>query len=559
MVLAVAGLIVTTGLFALPLVAAVPGVPRLLGPGSTLTAGDILTWGLFVFGVVAGLRTMTLRYPPAVAWEVAAVVAVVAWFFSGHRRYPYSQPQFLSDWAFAAGFDPPHVLLVIGIATLAAAGILLLPRQRPARTAISLIVLLLLGVRAVLPLQRWSTRPGHVRAGRGHRPEPAAKPVGREEPVTEQPEPAVQLLGFQEPVHPRINHRGHAPKSKDQPPKDPDPRPTKGPAAAIAAPAPTTFTSSTAAGSTAGAVDRRCQARRRETPGRPRSCSASPCRNRPASRSRWTTRPSPSPPAAEDDYYPAKGTLIIPPGRIRAGFVVNVVGDIKIEPDEVFLVELSNPINAVIRKGSGTGTIVNDDGDPPAPPPPPPEPPAIEINDVTVREGDSGTTPATFRLALSRPSDKAVTGRRPDRRRGPPPRARTSVLIEDHGDVPPGPDHRHPHRPGDRGHQGRARRGVHGPAVQPGLSATVQTVRRGSASSWNDDQVEVPPDLTIEDVKAREGNEGKTPFRFAVQLSHATDKPVSVDYTTAAKGTAVRPPGRTSSRRPAGSRSRPGT
>src|SRR5262249_54168793 len=77
---------------------------------------------------------------------------------------------------------------------------------------------------------------------------------------------------------------------------------------------------------------------------------------------------------------------------------VSVVGDIGYEPAESFLVDLSNPTNATVVAGQGTGTIVNDD-----------PLPSIAIAGVSANEGNSGTTPFGFTVSLSNPSYQAVT------------------------------------------------------------------------------------------------------------------------------------------------------
>jgi len=61
------------------------------------------------------------------------------------------------------------------------------------------------------------------------------------------------------------------------------------------------------------------------------------------------------------DYQPINSTLTFSPGEISKPVTVIVNGDTDDEPDETFLVELSNPTNATLSKGQGTGTIANDD------------------------------------------------------------------------------------------------------------------------------------------------------------------------------------------------------
>ncbi len=96
------------------------------------------------------------------------------------------------------------------------------------------------------------------------------------------------------------------------------------------------------------------------------------------------------------DYRQNSGTVAIPPGG-GAGIYVYPVPDLLDEPNETVTVQLSNSVNATIADGSATGTIIDDDE------------PTITIDDVTVTEGDSGTTPATFTVSLSTPSTTSVT------------------------------------------------------------------------------------------------------------------------------------------------------
>jgi len=100
---------------------------------------------------------------------------------------------------------------------------------------------------------------------------------------------------------------------------------------------------------------------------------------------------------APPDYLAESGGLTFSPGQTSQTITVTVVDDPDLEPDETFQVNLSNPVNATIETGLGTGTIVNDDG------------PSISIDDVTVPEGNAGTTDATFTVTLSQPGALPVT------------------------------------------------------------------------------------------------------------------------------------------------------
>lgn len=89
------------------------------------------------------------------------------------------------------------------------------------------------------------------------------------------------------------------------------------------------------------------------------------------------------------DYQNASGTLTLPAGHASATVTVNVTGDAVMEADENFLVNLSGPVNATLADAQGLGTIRNDDT------------PSVSIGDVTVTEGNAGTTAAVFPVTLS--------------------------------------------------------------------------------------------------------------------------------------------------------------
>jgi hypothetical protein len=88
------------------------------------------------------------------------------------------------------------------------------------------------------------------------------------------------------------------------------------------------------------------------------------------------------------DYAPATGTLVIAPGDVEGIVHVAVRGDTVVEPDEALSVGLSNPDNATLGDASAPLTIGDD------------EPYAVSVTSPTVNEGNSGTTPATFTVAL---------------------------------------------------------------------------------------------------------------------------------------------------------------
>jgi hypothetical protein len=100
---------------------------------------------------------------------------------------------------------------------------------------------------------------------------------------------------------------------------------------------------------------------------------------------------------AGSDYSAASGTLSFAPGETAKTVSVAVAGDSVIEPSETFTVGLSGATNATIARPTGTGTIRNDDF------------PALSINDVSLAEGNSGTTNAVLTVSLSAAAPFAVS------------------------------------------------------------------------------------------------------------------------------------------------------
>jgi hypothetical protein len=99
---------------------------------------------------------------------------------------------------------------------------------------------------------------------------------------------------------------------------------------------------------------------------------------------------------AGSDYQAQSGTLTFAPGETTKIITVQVIGDRLAEPNETFSVNLSSPNNATIADGQGLGTIVDDE-------------PRISINDVVMKEGNSGLTAFALTVSLSVAYDVPVT------------------------------------------------------------------------------------------------------------------------------------------------------
>jgi hypothetical protein len=101
---------------------------------------------------------------------------------------------------------------------------------------------------------------------------------------------------------------------------------------------------------------------------------------------------------ANSDYIARSLTnQIIPAGQTILKFTVAINGDLSVESDENFLVNVSNVTGANVSDGQGQGTIQNDDF------------PTLSVNDVSAAEGDAGTKTFTFTVALSDPAPVPVT------------------------------------------------------------------------------------------------------------------------------------------------------
>ncbi|MBP0466918.1 cellulase family glycosylhydrolase [Roseomonas sp. PWR1] len=103
---------------------------------------------------------------------------------------------------------------------------------------------------------------------------------------------------------------------------------------------------------------------------------------------------------AGTDYTAATGTLTFAAGETSKTVRVAVRGDTTAEATETMRLLLSSPSGATIGDGLAIGRIVDDDTRP-----------SIRINDVTVTEGDVGTSNATFTISLSQAFSQSVSVR----------------------------------------------------------------------------------------------------------------------------------------------------
>jgi hypothetical protein len=207
---------------------------------------------------------------------------------------------------------------------------------------------------------------------------------------------------------------------------------------------------------------------------------------------------------ANNDYVAKTLTSqIIPAGQTTYTFSVTVNGDVNVEPNETFFVNVTNVSGATATDSQGDGTIQNDDQ------------PTLSINDVAQAEGDSGTSVFTFTVSLSAPAPAAVTF--------------DIATADDTATI------------ADNDYVARSLAGQSIPAgnqtytfdvtvkgdtiIEPNetffvnvmnVSGATVTDGQGIGTIQNDDS---PPVLSINDVTQNEGNAGTTIFTFTVSLS----------------------------------------
>jgi Calx-beta domain len=233
----------------------------------------------------------------------------------------------------------------------------------------------------------------------------------------------------------------------------------------------------------------------------------------------WATAPGTA--TAGTDYVAASGSRTIAPGATATTIAVTVNGDLTDEINETFGLTLSNPGNATIADGSGLATITDDD-----------PLSVLSVNDVSVTEGDAGTTTATFDVTLSAPSGKTVTvdwATADDSAVHPgdyaagsgtvtfvPGDVTETIAVTVNGDLTAELDE----------------------TFRVVLSAPSDAVLgdAGALGTIVDDELE--PVIDIDEPTVAEGSSGASPVTFSVTLSHPAAWSVTVDWDTMA-GTAT--------------------
>jgi len=101
--------------------------------------------------------------------------------------------------------------------------------------------------------------------------------------------------------------------------------------------------------------------------------------------------------ATTADYAATTGTATFTPGQTAVTVAVPIKGDVLVESNETFFLNLTNPVNASIADPQALCTIIENDLT------------LISTVDVAVAEGNSGVATATFTVSLSKALQVPVT------------------------------------------------------------------------------------------------------------------------------------------------------
>ena len=220
----------------------------------------------------------------------------------------------------------------------------------------------------------------------------------------------------------------------------------------------------------------------------------------------------------------AGGTLTFPAGTTAQRITVSVTGDTAAEPNETVAVSLSNPANATIGTGMGTGTIADDDAAP-----------TLSIDSPSVAEGDGGSADMTFTVTLSAASGKQVTVDWADAGTG------TATSGTDYAAFAGGTL---AFAPGETSKSftvsvtDDALDEADETVVASLSNARNATISTGTGTGTIADD-DAAPTLSIDSPSVAEGDGGAADLTFTVTLSAASGKQVTVDWADAGAGTAT--------------------
>jgi len=231
---------------------------------------------------------------------------------------------------------------------------------------------------------------------------------------------------------------------------------------------------------------------------------------------------------AGSDFTAVSGTVTFAPGETSRSISVPILRDLVAESTETFQIQLSVANGATLSRSSATGTIQDDDTVT-APLP------SASISNVSLSEGNSGTTTARFTVSLSAAASGPVTlgyeTANGTATAGSDYTAKSGTLTFAAGETS---------KTIDVLVTGDTQVEANETILVRLTSATGATIAtsQGSGTIQNDDQPPPLPTLSIGNATITEGNSGTVNMTFTVTLSQAQGSPVTVRYATA-DGTAT--------------------
>src|SRR5262245_41640114 len=216
---------------------------------------------------------------------------------------------------------------------------------------------------------------------------------------------------------------------------------------------------------------------------------------------------------ADNDYIPKNGDFFIISGQTMSNpITLQVVGDLRVEPDETFSLSLFNVINGnSLDPGPYVIHIINDDI------------PVVTVSSPSVIEGNSGTTNLSFVVTLTTPLASSIQAQYSTvdgtAKSGSDYQAVSGTLVFNPGEPP----------------SKVVNVLVSGDTLfEPDETFTLTVTPQGGAPATgtgtiiNDDL----PTVSIANASVTEGNSGTTPMTFVVSLSGAPSVQIQMTYAT---------------------------
>ncbi|MCX7042172.1 MAG: FG-GAP-like repeat-containing protein [Gammaproteobacteria bacterium] len=201
-------------------------------------------------------------------------------------------------------------------------------------------------------------------------------------------------------------------------------------------------------------------------------------------------------------------------------FSVTINGDMDTEANETFSVSVGNVVGASTSDGFAVATLLNEDD------------PMLSIADVSVAEGNSGSSLATFTVSLSKPVAGPVS----------------FDIFTDYGTASPGSDFASNATIGQSIAAGQTSAAftvaVYGDTIIENHEKFTVNLANAVGAGVADEQAQgriINDDLaqlSIDDASVTEGNSGLSTATFVVRLSSPMPNPVTFDIATIA-GTAT--------------------